>query len=250
MMYYLNKFVGVATSPLLLAMLGVAVGFVLAVRGRKKFGFLLIGFAVVWLWLWSTSLMTLLVGAPLEREFLVDGRVPQVEAFATAEAIVLLGGGMSICTNFSPYADMSSRADRVWQAVRLYRAGKAPKIISTGFSPQESTWPLLMDFGVPEDCVSFFYARNTEEEAKVVKNLGYKNVLLVTSAWHMKRARLMFGKYAHEIRVDCAPVDFDNSFKEDDFISFELLIPDVHTLSRNTDALHEWIGIVGYKVFR
>lgn len=249
-MYYLNKFVGAATSPLLLAMLAAAVGFVLAVRGRKRFGFSLIGFAVVWLWLWATSLMTLLVGAPLEREFLVDGRVPKVEAFAAVEAIVLLGGGMSVCTNFSPYADMSSRADRVWQAVRLYRAGKAPKIISTGFSPQESTWPLLKDFGLPEDCVSFFYARNTEEEAKAVKKLGYKNVLLVTSAWHMKRARLMFGKYAPEIRVACAPVDFDNSIKEDDFISLELLVPDVHTLSRNTDALHEWIGIVGYKVFR
>ena len=249
-MYHLNKVVGAIANPYSLAMLAAVVGLVFVVRGRKRFGLVLIACSVAWLWLWATPMMTLLVGAPLEREFLVDGRVPKVETFPATEAIVLHGGGMGVCTNFSPYADMSARADRVWQAVRLYRAGKAPKIISTGFSPQESTLPLLKDFGLSEDCVSFFYARNTEEEAKTVKKLGYKNILLVTSAWHMKRARLMFEKYAPGVVVVCAPTDFDNSIKEDDFISLELLAPGVHTLARNTDALHEWIGIIGYKVFR
>lgn len=222
----------------------------LSLRGRKRLGFSIIGFSIVWLWLWSTSLMTLLVGAPLEREFLVDGRVPAVETFPSAEAIVVLGGGMGVNTNFCQYADMSARADRVWQAVRLYKAGKAPIIVSTGFNPQESTSSLMKEFGVPEDSVVFFKARNTEEEAKVVEKLGYKRILLVTSAWHMKRARQMFGKYASGIEILCAQTDFDNSIKDADYISLGLLVPDAHILARNTDALHEWIGIVGYKVFQ
>ena len=249
-MYYLNKFVGAVANPLSLAILMAVVGLVLAVRSRKRLGLSFIGCSVVWLWLWATPIMTLLVGVPLEREFLVDGREPKVETYPAADAIVLLGGGMGVSTNFSPYADMSARADRVWQAARLYKAAKAQKIISTGFSAQESTLPLLKEFGLPADCVLFFEARNTEEEAKVVKKLGYKSILLVTSAWHMKRARLMFEKYAPEIGVSCASTDFDNSIKDDDFTSFDFLVPNAHTLARNTDALHEWIGIVGYKVFR
>ena len=249
-MYYFNKFVGAVVNPLSLAILMAVVGLVLVVRARKRLGLSFICCSVAWLWLWATPIMTLLVGVPLEREFLVDGREPKAETYPVADAIVVLGGGMGVSTNFSPYADMSARADRVWQAARLYKAAKAQKIISTGFSAQESTLPLLKEFGLPADCVLFFEARNTEEEAKVVKKLGYKSILLVTSAWHMKRARLMFEKYAPEIGVSCAPTDFDNSIKNGDLTPFDFLVPNVHTLARNTDALHEWIGIVGYKVFR
>ncbi len=249
-MYYLNKIVGAVLNPIALTLLMVAVGLVLVVRKRKRLGLWAIGVSLAWLWLCATPIMTLLVGVPLEREFLVDGREPKAETYPVADAIVVLGGGMGVSTNFSPYADMSARADRVWQAARLYKAAKAQKIISTGFSAQESTLPLLKEFGLPADCVLFFEARNTEEEAKVVKKLGYKSILLVTSAWHMKRARLMFEKYAPEIGVSCASTDFDNSIMDDALTPFDLLIPNAHTLARNTDALHEWIGIVGYKVLR
>lgn len=249
-MYYLNKIVGAITNPLSLALLSAAVGLAVAARGRRRLGLTLIGCSVAWLWLWATPIMTLLVGAPLEREFLVDGRVPMVETFPAADAIVLLGGGMGADTNFSPYAEMSARADRVWQVARLYRAGKAPKIISTGFSPQDSTLPLLKDFGLAEESVLFFEARNTEEEAKVVEKLGFKKILLVTSAWHMKRARFMFEKYAPTVEIVCAPADFESSSKAKNPLALEILLPDIGILALNTATLHEWIGIVGYKVFR
>lgn len=250
MMYYLNKIVGCLTSPLLLSLLFVIVGLIVAMRGRRKIGFSLIGFAMIWLWLWSTSIATRLVGAPLEYEFLVDGRVPMVEEFPTADAIVLLGGGMGVNTNFSPYAEMSARADRVWQAARLYKAGKAAKIISTGFSSQDSTLGLLKDLELPEKCALFFEARNTEEEAKVVKSLGLKKILLVTSAWHMKRARLMFEKYAPEVNVVCAPADFEYSMTRMRAFSVKDFLPDSALLFDNSVAIREWIGLVGYRLFR
>ena len=249
-MYYLNKIVGAITNPLSLAMLSAVVGLSFAVRGRKRLGLTLIGCSVAWLWLWATPIMTLLVGAPLEREFLVDGRVPMVETFPAADAIMLLGGGMGADTNFSPYAEMSARADRVWQAARLYKAGKASKIISTGFSPQDSTLPLLRDFGLANESVLFFEARNTEEEAKVVEKFCCMKILLVTSAWHMKRARLMFKKYAPNVEVVCAPADFESSLKVKNPFLFDMFLPNVDILALNTATMHEWIGIVGYKVFR
>ena len=167
-MYYLNKIVGWVTSPIAVTFLVAVVGIVLARFGRRRLGLGLIGVAVVWLWLWATPVMTRVIGDPLEREFLVGGRVPTVESFPEADAIVLLGGGMGGETNLSNYAEMSAGADRVWQAARLWKAGKAPRIIATGDGARESTLGLLKDFGVDEKCVEFLDARNTEEEAKGV----------------------------------------------------------------------------------
>lgn len=249
-MYYLNKVVGFVTSPVFIAVLG---GFaaLLCVRVKRPRLAKMIGvFAVVWLWFWATPIATWIVGAPLEREFLANGRVPAVETFPSADVIVLLGGGIGAPTNMSAYAEMAAGADRVWQTARLYKAGKAPKIIATGFCPKESTLPLLNDFGVAEDCVHCLYAENTEQEAKELARLEYKKVLLVTSAWHMKRARLMFKKYAPEIEVICAPADFEMSTMTADMSSPTIILPDVNALQLNSAAIHEWVGIIGYKLFR
>ena len=249
-MYCLNKFVGVVLNPLAIALLVAMLGFVLIVRNRKRPGICALGLAIVWLWFWSTSIVTWIVGYPLERVFLVDGRVPTVESLPNADAIVLLGGGIGINTNMSAYADMATSADRIWQTARLFKAEKSSTIISTGHSPEISTFQLLKDFGLPEDCVLFYHARNTEEEAKVIAKIGYKKILLVTSAWHMRRARFMFEKYAPEVEVVCAPTDFENTSMVIKPFSLRWFIPEVYILAINTSALHEWIGIVGYKLFR
>ena len=279
-MYYINKIVGFLVSPIGGAIAGGVVAVVCARLGRKRLAKWIGVLTVAWLWLWSTPLMTWVVGVPLEREFLLDGRVPMVESFPEADAIVLLGGSMGIETNLSQYAEMWPSADRVWQAARLYRAGKARKIIATGNGAVDTTLPLLVDFGVAKDDVSFMDAANTEEEARSIgkmlgKSVGVEElgveefsesdspthplkhsstarpkVLLVTSAWHMKRARLMFEKYAPEIEVVCAPADFENSMVAARSFSFTYFLPDPGAFMGNSVALHEWVGIVGYKLFR
>ena len=267
-MYYLNKIVGFLISPIGGAIAGGIVAVICARLGRKRLAKWLGGLTVAWLWLWMTPVMTWVVGVPLEREFLVDGRIPSVETFPEAEVIVLLGGSMGIETNLSPYAEMWTSADRVWQAARLYKAGKAKKIVATGDGAEESTLGLLMDFGVAKEDVSFIEARNTEEEAKGIREILSRvehiervepqtsnlklqtvkpKVLLVTSAWHTKRARLMFEKYAPEIEVVCAPADFENSMAVERGFS---LIPDLNLFALNSVAFHEWVGIWGYRLFR
>ena len=74
--------------------------------------------------------------------------------------------------------------------------------------------------------------------------------MLVTSAWHMKRARLMFKKYAPEIEVVCAPADFENTFTAEKTPLLKMLLPDPNVFMLNSVAFHEWVGIVGYRVFR
>ena len=249
-MYYINKIIGVVVSPVGLAIIGGAGALICAWLKRQRVAKWLGWAAFVWLWLWMTPIMTWVVGVPLEREFFVDGRVPTVETFPETDAIILLGGGMGADTNHSSYAEMASGADRVWQAVRLFKAGKAPVIVATGFYPQDTTLPLLKDFGVAEESVSFLEARNTEEEAKGIAKRGYKKVLLVTSAWHMKRARLMFEKYAPGIEVICAPADFEQTVMAENFFSSKAILPDANAFYLNSTAFHEWVGIVGYKLLR
>ena len=279
-MYYINKIIGCVVSPVGLAIIGGAGALICARLKRQRVAKWLGWLTVAWLWLWMTPIMTWIVGVPLEREFLVDGRVPMVESFPEADVIVLLGGSMGIETNTSSYAEMATSADRVWQAARLFKAGKASKIIATGDYAKDTTLPLLKEFGVGEDAVSFLDARTTEEEAKGlremlgrsggVEELGVEElgesdspthppknsstarpkVLLVTSAWHMKRARLMFEKYAPGIEVVCAPADFENMFMAEKTPLFKMLLPDPNVFMLNSVAFHEWVGIVGYRVFR
>lgn len=267
-MFYLNKFIGFVISPLGIAMFGGFVAFVCVRLKRQRMSKWIGGLIVAWLWLWMTPIMTWVVGVPLEREFLICGRVPVVESFPEADAIVVLGGSMGSDTNVSGYAEMSTSADRVWQTARLWKAGKAPKIIATGDGARESTLGLLKDFGVAERCVEFLDARNTEEEAKEVGKIWnheihkiHENedgvtgegetvkpkVLLVTSAWHMKRARMMFEKYAKGVEVVCAPADFEMSMAAKKGWS---VLPDAYSLHLNSVAFHEWVGIVGYGVMR
>ena len=168
-MYYLNKIIGFLISPIGIAIIGLVIAVVCAKLKRVRLAKWIGGVTVAWLWIWMTPLMTWIVGAPLEREFLICGRVPAVESFPEADAIVVLGGSMGSDTNLSGYAEMLTSADRVWQAARLWKAGKAPKIIATGDGAKERTLGLLKDFGVDEKCVEFLDARNTEEEAKGVE---------------------------------------------------------------------------------
>ena len=263
-MYYINKIVGFLVSPIGGAIAGGVIAVICARLRRKSLAKWVGGLTVAWLWIWITPIMTWVVGVLLEREFLADGKVPVVATFPETDAIILLGGGMGVDTNHNSYAEMSAGADRVWQAARLFKAGKASKIIATGDYAKDTTLPLLKEFGVGEEAVSFLDARTTEEEAKGMRGAfqrrgaetqspqsGVKpKILLVTSAWHMKRARLMFEKYAPEIEVVCAPADFENTFIATKTPFFKAILPDPTVFYLNSVAFHEWVGIVGYSIFR
>ena len=255
-MYVVNKIVGCLVSPLALFWLATLAAFALwrLRRARMAAALLCLGFA--WLWIWSMPATGRIVGAPLERPYLAaDERVPAVEAYPEAAAIVLLGGGMGVETNLSDMAEMFANADRVWHAVRLFKAGKAPRIVATGIGVRESTGGLLADFGVPAEAVSFLEARNTEEEARAVAaasgtNASPTKMLLVTSAWHMRRALFTFNRYAPSLDCVPSPSDFENSFFAVRPVRAKDFLPDSSSLDANVRSFREWFGYYGYKWLR
>lgn len=260
-MYYLNKVIWSLANPTIVLWALIAFGAygMLVRKPRKASRVLLVG-GLALMWLWMTPLTTRLLGLPLEREWLVDGKVPQVESFPETDAIVLLGGSMGGATNVSDYAEMSSNSDRVWQSARLYNMGKAPRIFVTGKGNEWTTKRVLTDFGVPTNAMAFVdQARNTEEEAKAVSVLCSTSnfdstrpkVLVVTSAWHMRRAKLMFEKYAPNLEVVPAPADFEATVgAANGGINFMSFLPSSGALAANEVYLHEWVGYYWYRWFR
>ena len=146
-------------------------------------------------------------------------------------------------------AEMFGSADRVWTASTLFKAAVAPKVVLSGGGAEKSTIPLLEDMGVPRSVVKCFEdARNTEEEARCISAAGITNIVLVTSAWHMPRAKMWFERKGFVVIP--APTDYEMHYIAEMPLSFADFIPSADALSRNSYAVKEWIARLGYAVVR
>ena len=253
-MYYVNKVVGWLLSPFGIAFLGFAACTVSTLFKRRRLAWICGGLSVAVLWLFGCEVTTRIIGRPLERGYDRDGVAHgDINWAPKGDAIVILGGGMGGHEKCGA-SEMVAGADRVWTGAKLYKARKAQKIICTGSEIECATLPLLLDFGVPREAV-FWYddARNTEEEARLIaKKLGgddkKQRILLVTSAWHMNRAKFLFEKAGVDV-VPC-PGDFEMSYVSERPFSVKDFIPDAMALVQNSAAVREWVGIWAYKVLK
>ncbi len=251
MMNLIHKLVTFFTSPLTLTVLLIAVGLVLAWRQRKRPALIVLGVAIAWLWLWSSPTLSRPLGLPLERAY-----PPQrAEAAPAADLIVVLGGGMSGCPDELPYAEMNASADRVWHGARLFKAGKAPLVVMTGGEVDATTKPLLLDLGVPEEAIrSFSEAKNTEDEARHIKafmaSLERKTgkVLLVTSAWHMRRAEWLFRRAG--LDVIPAPTDYEMTARFGNGWKASELFPQPNALYENCYLFKEHFSYWCYRLLK
>jgi uncharacterized SAM-binding protein YcdF (DUF218 family) len=115
------------------------------------------------------------------------------EPAAPSDALIVLG-------------DDNYAADRAFHAAELYREGVAPVVVASGrMLRQNASIADLMEhdlqsFGVPAAAIVKLTHRagNTREEAveaaRLVQTRGWKRVLVVTSNYHARRARFIFGR--------------------------------------------------------
>ena len=181
-MYLLNKIAWGMLNPALLGCLLAFSGlFVLAIKsfGRRgrQIGICLAGCATLWFYIWSTPMFTRIIGATLERDFLVEDRWPDVSNFPVCDVIADMGGGIGASTNISSNAYLNSSADRAYFSSLLWKAGKAPIIMPSGKGLIYSDRKFLLDLGVPENAIVVENrARNTEENAKFVERMIIEEV--------------------------------------------------------------------------
>ncbi|MDD2456460.1 MAG: YdcF family protein [Kiritimatiellae bacterium] len=250
-MVWLNKGVWYLLMPMTLGLALMAAGLVLSLLRKRRLAASALCMALLWFWGWSTQASYRALGGALEKAY-----PPQEAAqFPKADAIVVLGGGMARNAKL-PYAEMWSAADRAWHAARLYKAGKAPVVIPTGCGDEHSVVPLLLDLGVPRKAISVEKkARNTEENALFVEDVvralpgmdkkQKPRVLVVTSAWHMRRALLNFERTGLEVIP--AAADHEALAVCGEPLRWYNFFPTCEYLARNTAMMKE---VVGYWLYR
>lgn len=264
-MYYVNKIVGWILSPLGMFFLALALAYALSVVARRKgergrrwavAAKCVLGVSVAFLWIMSCGITTRFIGAGLETDWERPG-MPHgsIEGLPDADAIVVLGGGMGMHEECGA-PEMLSSADRVWTGARLYKSGKAKIVTLSGPDVERGTVPLMLDFGVPREAMLYFSdARNTEEESRMIfERLAGTvkdrppRILLVTSAWHMSRSKLLFEKSGFEVVP--APTDFEMSYAREQPVEIGAFFPSSDALRINSYAVKEWIANFGYRFLR
>ncbi|WP_347158947.1 YdcF family protein [Pontibacter chitinilyticus] len=149
-------------------------------------------------------------------------------------------------------------ADRFLQPLQLYRMGKFDKFLISGGNghllaevvPEaEQIEKILLMAGVPEeDIITESNSRNTRENAvntaKVLaQHPEWKRQLLVTSAFHMRRALGCFEKVG--LHPDVYSTDFYSQPRS--YTPDEIILPSVDAFALWHLLIHEITGYVVYK---
>ena len=250
MSFTLTKVLSLLLYPLSSALLVCVFSILLIRLHRLRTGLWCLTLGVAWLYLSSTTVFANFLTDTLEQKYVPRAMsvVPEVDA------IVLLGGATRGDTHMSTLADLNRHADRLVHTVALYKAGRAPMVLVTGGTPSgggrseaRQMTDLLGVMGVPaRHIVLEDLSRNTYENAfysaQLLHSEGIQMVLLVTSAYHMRRAEALFE--AQGLTVVPAPTDYQHVITDDIMANW---VPTVGALHQTTDALHE---IVGFWVYR
>jgi uncharacterized SAM-binding protein YcdF (DUF218 family) len=189
----------------------------------------------------------------------LESRYPPVapESAPSAGAIVLLGGAISPPHPPLYWTDLNGAVDRIFHAARLWRAGKAPIVVSSGGggpyiggpqTPSEAMADILVELGVARDAIVLEkQSRNTYENALYSKRLlderGIRDVLVVTSASHMLRALSVFRSLG--LHAIPAPTDYEGGGAID-YTWPTVWIPDAGALVGTGMAMKEYLGIAVY----
>jgi uncharacterized SAM-binding protein YcdF (DUF218 family) len=243
------KVISALLYPIGLASLCVCLAWLYRIRGR----------VLVAKYLFATALLILLLSSNLmlasKLVFSLERQYPQLElaSISKHDAIIVLGGGLRIPTEPAKHVQLARGSDRYWYAARLFRAGKAEKIIISGGNVYQQPGlqaeayyasKLLQQWGVPEDAIevdlgSRTTAQNQNNTAKLISETRIKSAVLVTSAIHMPRAYALFSKLP--IKITAASADV--LIRQQNYPTILEYIPSASALKLTTVAMHEYYGI-------
>jgi uncharacterized SAM-binding protein YcdF (DUF218 family) len=246
MTFVLQKMMWFLIMPLPLAFIIVVIGLIVIAR-RRRLGMALISLALIMLYSLSLSHTADLILKPLERRYplLKADRV----AIASVDAVVVPGGG-SVDLDWAgsipvPNAETLSR---LVTGVELAKRLRVPLILcggngepfATKVNDAEAMAPSAYAMGMPKEQVIIESAsRNTLENSFAVRKIVKGNrIILVTSAYYMRRACAMFGRRGFSVVP--APTFFLSQTRK---VSFNSFIPKASDLYRSTVGLAEWASM-------
>lgn len=251
MFFLLSKILDFFVTPLAWVLLCFAVSFVVKNdRLRKR------------LRMAGVILLLVFTNPWLIKRAVYAWEIPPVKSEEIAQPYdvgIVLGGSMRY---FDPSVNRvvySSSVDRLLQALQLYHDGKIKKILLSGGSGfvNYQDWKesgliakVLLKSGVKvEDIILENSSRNTYENAlhavEMLRSGTYgQRVLLITSAFHMRRSLMCFEKL--QFKVEPFSVDLRSAVHIQTLD--RIIQPDAECLMQWDMLIHEWVGIVMYKM--
>ena len=216
--------------------------------GSKKISFI----GIVILVIFSMPIISGKLIAYLESDF----ELIKTSKVETADAVVVLSGMVNtIKTKDGLDYEWGGAVDRFFSGIDLFNLNKAPTLIFTG---GKLPWSIglpegeflreeAIKLGIPKkDILLTENVENTDQEAKAIKkilSLDNPKVILVTSAFHMPRAQLVFE--AAGINVVPFPVDFKTRAGKLTFMNF---IPSANSFASTSFFVREMIGRTYYNL--
>jgi uncharacterized SAM-binding protein YcdF (DUF218 family) len=242
MLFALRKLIEALLVPIGLSELLMIVGIVFRRRWIAVCG-------VVTLYLFSTPMVGRLLMQPLEGVY----GPKDVAASPGADAIVVLSGGV-VRGITAPGVQWGGSANRYFAGFDLAVAGKAKFIVFSGAAADDSDGPsqgailrrAAIAHGIPPERVILVgSALTTEDEARAVSQLpNIRSILLVTSAYHMPRAVLLFRARG----LDVTPFPTDERVLGPQKLGFFKLLPSSGALGDSEQALREYYGLAVYRI--
>ncbi len=181
-----------------------------------------------------------------------------------SDGIVVLSGGRHLPLGNTKIIEWHD-PDRFLAGINLYKANKSNRLIFTGgINPFNADIPPEGDIyineaismGIPKkDLFSTYPVKNTLQEAKAINKLlndeipsGKKKIILITSAFHMKRAKKVFEREG--LIILPYPVDFQSNKSFFSLLSSPLeWIPSSSHLNKSSNAIREIIGRIVYRAW-
>ena len=252
--YLLSKLLPLVFSPLGIVLLLLVV---FVIRKKTKF----IYSALIFLFVFSNGVVSDSLWKLLEYPW----KRLDYSAINSAEGIVVLSGGRHLPPGKTKIIEWGD-PDRFLAGIELYKSKKSNKLIFTGgvnlfksnLPPEGNIYiNEAISMGIPrEDLLTTDPVYNTFEEAKAIKQLLFKEInstqkkiILVTSAFHMKRAKKDFEREG--MNVLPYPVDFKSNGNFISSLRNPLKwMPSASSLSKNSAAIREIIGRIIYKAWR
>ena len=246
-MFVLKKIISGIIMPLPAGLILLAIGLILIWPLKKK--------RTGWIVAAVSFLFLLLLGYGVMGDFML-GRLENlypaptdIERHVNVKWVVVLGGGITSDPRMPITSQLSNGSVvRAVEGIRVYRLLPGSKLLfSAGpvFNPvpeAEGMAQLAISLGVPrEDIVTEILSRDTEEQAKLIKNLvGIDSIFLVTSAAHMPRSMALFKNAG----VPCIAAPTDFLYKKELQFNPGRLFPNYNGLRKTEAAWHEYQGML------
>jgi uncharacterized SAM-binding protein YcdF (DUF218 family) len=239
-MIYLNKILPVLVSPLL-------IGLALMLFGAWKRRTTPVALGLLFLYVLSTPYF---VNRGLYR--LTEGFETRqdAETVKRVQHTVVLGGMTNPVQTDTGLRLEWSRYERFNGAMELFEANKTRRLIFTnGIMPWgpavQPEGEFLVDRakeqGIPDSALLLVGpVENTRDEAKAVAAVLPKGdtIRLVTSAFHMRRSRLLFERQGFVV----LPYSVDFGLEEEGQLTAMSFLPTAKSLAMAEIALREWLG--------